>query len=103
MKKHFKTAILAICVGTAPFLVFLWLWDLVAVYFADKPSGAVSLGLFIAPLLFPLVVIGTIMSCRRAVAVGMRPLVILLGIVGTGLTGLVIVYWAYVLTHGFME
>lgn len=102
MKKLFVTAMLAASAGTAPVLIFLALWDYVVLRVTNMPSSAMSFGFFIAPLIFPFVVIGTILSCRRSVTLRMRPLVIGLGILSLVATGLVSAYWCYILTHGFM-
>ena len=103
MKKLFVTAMLAASVGTAPVLIFLVVWSFVVMRFTNTPSYSfMSFGFIGAPLLFPFVVIGTILSCRRSVTIRMRPLAITLGILSVGATGLVSAYWCYILTHGFM-
>jgi hypothetical protein len=102
MKKLFITAMLAASVGTAPALLILVLVDLVVVRLTNMPSSMMSLGFMGAPLFFPFVVIGTILSCRSSVMIRMRPLLITLGILSVAVTGLVSAYWCYILTHGFM-
>jgi uncharacterized membrane protein len=93
---------LAASVGTAPALLILVLWDIVAVRLTSMPSSMMSLGFMSAPLLFPFVVIGTILSFRRSVMIRIRPLVIVLSMLSVAATGLVSAYWFYILTHGFM-
>ncbi len=102
MKKLLISAMLATSVGTAPALLILVLVDLAVARFTNMPSSMITLGFVSAPLLFPFVVIGTILSCRRSVMIRMRPLVITLGILSVAVTGLISAYWYYILTHGFM-
>ena len=93
---------LAASVGTAPALILLVLWDLAVVRLSNTPSSGMSFGFLCAPIFFPFVVIGTILSCRRSVTIRARPLVIALGMLSVGATGLVSAYWCYILTNGFM-
>ena len=103
MKKVFLAVTLAASIGTAPVLILLILWDFIFVRSNIMPLVQATRVAFIsAPFLFPLVAIGTAISCRRSVVIRMRPLAVSLGILGSGITGLISIYWCYILTHGFM-
>ena len=102
MKKPFIAIMMAASVGYVPALLILVLWDIVIVRFTNMPSSAMSLGFVCAPLLFPFVVIGTILSCRSSVMIRMKPLVVTLNILSVGVTGLISAYWCYMLTNGFL-
>ena len=103
MKKIFLAIIVAISVSTAPALLLLVLWDFIFVRLNIMPlAHAASVGFIAGPILFPFVVIGTVISCCRSVAIRMRPLGIALGVLGAGITGLLFAYWCFIFTHGFM-
>lgn len=103
MAKAFLFIPLAASIGTAPVLILLILLDLIMERFSPPISaGLAPLGFMGAPFLFPLVLIGTIASCRRSIAIRQRPLAIALGLLGVTMTGLITAYWCYILTHGFM-
>jgi hypothetical protein len=104
MKKYFQRVLLAASIGTVPALILLVIWDSISVPAGIMPRArAVEFGLIGGPFLFPFVVAGTAMSCCRSVAIRMRPMMVSLGLLAVGATGLATAYWCYILTHGFME
>jgi hypothetical protein len=103
MKKLSRRVMIAASVGTVPVLILLALWTFITEKYSNMPNfHAIQLGLLGAPFLFPFVVAGTAISCCRSVPMKMRPLAIALGITSVGAIDLVIAYWCYILTHGFM-
>ena len=103
MKSSLISALLFVCVSTAPILLLLVVFDYSFMYFINSSINASSIGFMIAPFILPFVLAGTIISCLRSVKIKMRPLYIILGCLGVIMTSLITAYWAFILTSGFME
>ena len=102
IKPKIMAWLVAVSVGTVPVILVLGLVDFMMVHFRLE-SLCIRWIFLSAPLLFPVVLAGTIISCRRSIPVRRRPLAILLGVLGTGLTGFMIAFWWVILTSGFQK
>jgi hypothetical protein len=93
--KKIIALLIAISVGTTPLLLLLLVWNLTFLCLGNRTlsdPAAIS-GVFAGPLLFPFVIAGTVVSCRRSIPIRRRPLVITLGVISIGLTGFTILFW----------